>query len=37
VSEGGVRKFLTGTLVVMEIQIAPTEVLSHRSVRKNPV
>jgi hypothetical protein len=33
---GSARKFLTGTLVVVEIQMAPTEVLSHRSVRKNP-
>jgi hypothetical protein len=33
---GGMRKSLTGTLVVVEIQMVVVEVLSHRSVRKNP-
>jgi hypothetical protein len=33
---GGVRKSLTWTLVLVEIQIAPAEALRLRSVRKNP-
>jgi hypothetical protein len=36
VSVGGTRKSLTRTLVVVEIQMAPMEALSHRSARKNP-
>jgi hypothetical protein len=35
-SMGGASKFLTGTLVVVEIKMAPVEAMSHRSVRKNP-
>jgi hypothetical protein len=34
-SRGGVRRSLTGTLVVMEILTAPAVVSSHRSMMKN--
>jgi hypothetical protein len=36
VSKGGARKFMTGTLMVVEIQIVPAVVSSHRSEKKSP-
>jgi hypothetical protein len=36
VSVGDVRTSLTGTLVVVEIQMVPVEAVSRHSVRKNP-